>query len=84
MDSCLVFLKQFDNDVALTALLVNVAATHHASSAEYWLIARRSLANWDDVAYFTCHTPKRIVLADLARVAGTRWAIGETFQTAKG
>jgi len=53
-------------------------------NAEHWLLARRSLANRDDVAYFICHTPKRIALAEIASVAGTRWAIEETFQTAKG
>lgn len=52
--------------------------------AEYWLLARRSLTDPAELAYYLCHTPKRIALAQLARVAGARWAIEETFQTAKG
>lgn len=52
--------------------------------AEYWLLARRSLTDPDELAYYLCHAPKRIGLADLVRVAGARWAIEETFQTAKG
>lgn len=54
------------------------------SDAEYWLLARRSLAQPSDIAYFICHTPCRVSLAEMIRVAGTRWAIEETFQTAKG
>jgi SRSO17 transposase len=52
--------------------------------AEHWLLARRTLANPSEVAYFICHTPKRTALAEMARIAGIRWAIEETFQTAKG
>ncbi|WP_426997333.1 hypothetical protein [Pseudarthrobacter sp. N5] len=36
------------------------------------------------MAYYICHGPKRVGLAELARAAGARWAIGETFQTSKG
>lgn len=52
--------------------------------AEYWLLARRSLAEPAELAYYICHTPPRVKLAKLATVAGIRWAIEETFQTAKG
>ncbi|QHK22335.1 IS701 family transposase [Pseudarthrobacter psychrotolerans] len=52
--------------------------------AEHWLLARRSLADPQDIAYWICHGPKRVSLAELVRVAGARWAIEETFQTAKG
>ena len=52
--------------------------------AEYWLLARRSLADPEERAYYLCHGPKRVSLAELVRVAGARWAIEETFQTAKG
>jgi SRSO17 transposase len=50
----------------------------------YWLMARRSLADPTDLAYYLCHAPARASLADLVRVAGIRWAVEETFQTAKG
>lgn len=52
--------------------------------AEHWLLARRSLADPTDLAYYICHAPPRVPLAELVRVAGARWAIEETFQTAKG
>jgi SRSO17 transposase len=52
--------------------------------AEYWLLARRSLTDPSELAYYLCHAPKRVSLAELVRVAGARWAIEETFQTAKG
>ena len=50
----------------------------------YWLLARRSLTDPDDLAYYLCHGPERTPLRELVRVAGARWAIEETFQTAKG
>ena len=53
--------------------------------AEHWLLARRSpRGNPTEIAYYLCHGPKRVALADLARAAGARWAIEETFQTSKG
>ncbi len=52
--------------------------------AEYWLLARASLTDPTDLAYYICHGPKRVSLAELIRVAGARWAIEETFQSAKG
>ena len=50
----------------------------------YWLLVRRSLTDPTDLAYYLCHGPERTPLRELVRVAGTRWAIEETFQTAKG
>jgi SRSO17 transposase len=52
--------------------------------AEYWILARRSLTDPTDIAYYLTHGPKRVALADLARAAGARWAIEESFQTSKG
>jgi SRSO17 transposase len=50
----------------------------------YWLLVRRSLSDPDDLAYYLRHGPERTPLRELVRVAGARWAIEETFQTAKG
>jgi SRSO17 transposase len=50
----------------------------------YWLLVRRNLSDPDDLAYYLCHGPERTPLRELVRVAGARWAIEETFQTAKG
>lgn len=52
--------------------------------AEHWLLSCRSLTDPPDMAYCICHAPARVSLAELVRVAGTRWATEETFQTAKG
>ena len=52
--------------------------------AEYWLPARRSLTDPAETAYCLTHGPKRVALAELARAAGARWAIEESFQTSKG
>ena len=50
----------------------------------YWLLVRRSLTDPTDLAYYLCHGPEATPLRELVRVAGARWAIEETFQTAKG
>lgn len=49
-----------------------------------WLMIRRSLADPTDCAYYLCSAPAGTSLATLVAVAGTRWAIEETFQTGKG
>jgi SRSO17 transposase len=50
----------------------------------YWLLARRSLSDPSDLAYYLCHGPADTPLRELVRVAGARWAIEESFQSAKG
>jgi SRSO17 transposase len=50
----------------------------------FWLLVRRSLTNPAELAYYACAGPAATPLHELVRVAGTRWAIEETFQTAKG
>jgi SRSO17 transposase len=50
----------------------------------YWLLVRRNLTDPGDLAYYLCHGPQSTPLRELVRVAGARWAIEETFQTAKG
>ena len=51
----------------------------------YWLLSRRSLpTNPGELAYYVCYGPAGTTLEELARVAGTRWAIEECFEEAKG
>ena len=50
----------------------------------YWLLCRRSLADPGELAYYVCYGPAGTTLEELARVAGTRWAIEECFEEAKG
>jgi SRSO17 transposase len=50
----------------------------------HWLLARRSISNPAEIAYYACYGPRRSRLVDLAWVAGSRWHIEECFQQAKG
>ena len=50
----------------------------------HWLLARRSLAKPGELAYYVCFGSAETTLAELVRVAGTRWAIEECFEEAKG
>jgi SRSO17 transposase len=53
-------------------------------TGSYGLLVRRSLTDPTDLAYYLCYGPEHTPLRELVRVAGARWAIEETFQTAKG
>ena len=48
-----------------------------------WLLVRRSIADPDDLAYYACFGVGKVSLAELARVAGTRWIIEDAFKEAK-
>jgi SRSO17 transposase len=48
------------------------------------LLVRRSLADPTDLAFSLTHAPAETTLADLVRVAGTRWIIESCFEQAKG
>ena len=48
-----------------------------------WLMIRRSLTDPTDCAYYLCSAPVGTTLTTLVAVAGTRWAIEETFQTGR-
>jgi SRSO17 transposase len=50
---------------------------------DYWLLARRSLSDPTDIAYYICFCPAGTSLEALVRVAGSRWMVEECFQTAK-
>jgi SRSO17 transposase len=50
----------------------------------HWLLARRSLADPAEIAYYACSGPRRSSTADLAWTAGSRWHIEECIQQAKG
>ncbi len=51
---------------------------------EHWLLVRRSLTDPEELAYDVCFTPAGTPLAELVRVAGTRWAIETCIEEAKG
>jgi len=50
----------------------------------YGLMVRRSLVDRTDLAYSGCVCPVATPLRDRVRVAGRRWAIEESIETAKG
>nr|WP_053847008.1 IS701 family transposase [Streptomyces sp. NRRL B-24085] len=52
--------------------------THHR-----WVMARRSLSDPSEIAYYMAYASAGIEIAELARIAGSRWAIEECFQAAK-
>jgi SRSO17 transposase len=49
----------------------------------HWLLIRRNHAT-GKLAFYLCWAPRPVPLATLVRVAGSRWAIEESFQAAKG
>ena len=48
-----------------------------------WLLVRRSIVDPEDLAYYTCFGAAETPLAELVRVAGTRWIIEDAFKEAK-
>src|SRR5215216_5928378 len=48
-----------------------------------WLLVRRSRRD-GELAFYACSGPASTSLVGLVRVAGTRWAVEEGFQQAKG
>jgi hypothetical protein len=56
---------------------MNEAGTRH------WLLFRRSLSDPTNLAYYLCFGRADTPLRELVRVAGARWAIEESFQSAK-
>jgi SRSO17 transposase len=49
-----------------------------------WLLARRRVGDPDDLAYYLCAGRPGTTLPQLARAAGTRWAVEECIEIAKG
>jgi SRSO17 transposase len=49
-----------------------------------WLLFRRNLSDRQQFAYYVVSAPKTTRLEAMLKVAGTRWAIEESFASAKG
>ncbi|MFI1996271.1 IS701 family transposase [Actinoplanes sp. NPDC020271] len=49
-----------------------------------WLLVRRSIVKPAELAYYLCYGPADTTDEHLIKIAGSRWAIEECFQTAKG
>lgn len=46
-----------------------------------WLLIRKNTTG--ELVFYRCFSPVPVALAELVRVAGTRWAVEECFETAK-
>ncbi|WP_435138136.1 IS701 family transposase [Actinacidiphila sp. bgisy144] len=55
----------------------------HRPDRQHWVIARRSVARPEEMSYYIAYCPADTTLDELIRVAGSRWAVEECFQTAK-
>jgi SRSO17 transposase len=55
-----------------------------AAGAAHWLLARRSLSDPTEFAYYRVYGPADTSVAEMVRVAGARWTIEEGFEQAKG
>jgi SRSO17 transposase len=51
---------------------------------EHWLLARRSLHEPHDIAYYVVFAPAGTLLETLVAVAGRRWTVEESIELAKG
>jgi SRSO17 transposase len=51
---------------------------------DHWLLVRRSCSDPSELAYFVAFAPAGTALRTLARVAGHRWRIEQSFALAKG
>jgi SRSO17 transposase len=48
-----------------------------------WMLARRSISDPTDLAFYRCYATRPVSLPELVRVAGSRWSIEECFQATK-
>jgi SRSO17 transposase len=51
---------------------------------QLWLLVRRHRERKQERAYYLCRGPAATTRAELVRVAGSRWAVEECFERAKG
>ena len=55
----------------------------HREDRPHWVLARRSVSRPEEISYYIAYCPAGTTLDELIRIAGSRWAVGECFQTAK-
>lgn len=63
--------------------LLRITPPTDEAVGHHWLLVRRRISD-GELAYYRCWSPRRVTLAALVRVAGTRWSIEECFQASKG
>lgn len=62
---------------------VRIVPPTDEQTGHHWLLVRRRIRD-GELAYYRCWSPRKIGLAKLVRVAGTRWCVEECFKAAKG
>ncbi len=55
-----------------------------AAGRGQWLLARRSVSDPSELAYYRVYGPANTPVGEMVRVAGRRWTIEEGFEQAKG
>ncbi len=55
----------------------------HREDRRHWVLARRSVSRPEEISYYIAYCPAQTTLDELIRIAGSRWAVAECFQTAK-
>ena len=63
---------------------LGLMAPARRSGWEHWWLARRSISDPSEVAYYFVYAPEATPLTEIVEVAGTRWAVEESLETAKG
>jgi SRSO17 transposase len=48
-----------------------------------WMLARRSINDPTDLAFYRCYATRQVSLPELVKVAGSRWSVEEVFQATK-
>jgi SRSO17 transposase len=61
---------------------VRIIAPADEATGQHWLVVRRRIRD-GELAFYRCWSPKRVRLATIVRVAGTRWCIEECFRAGK-
>ncbi len=56
----------------------------HPADMAHWLLARRSLSQPDEIAYYFVFGPADATLEQVVQVAGMRWQVEQAFELAKG
>ncbi|MET7685971.1 hypothetical protein [Streptomyces sp. NPDC005423] len=55
----------------------------HREDRRHWVLARRSVSRPEEISYYIAYCAADTTLDELIRIAGSRWAVEECFQTAK-
>lgn len=63
--------------------LLRITPPAGEQGGHHWLLVRRRISD-GELAFYRCWSPRPVPMSTLVRVAGSRWAIEECFQAAKG